>query len=68
MKITSIARPVTVMIIAAATLVPLKTEAQRRGERRDRTPVLNLEKGTSEFETANFRLGGTELNTDSGIS
>ncbi len=57
MKITSIAKPVTVMMVAAATLIPLKTEAQRRGERRDRTPVLNLEKGTSEFETANFRLG-----------
>jgi len=46
-----------VMMMAAAILVPLKTEAQRRGERRDRTPVLNLEKGTSEFETVNFRLG-----------
>ena len=57
MKIKSIVQPVAVMMMAAATLVPLKTEAQRRGERRDRTPVLNLEKGTSEFETANFRLG-----------
>ncbi|MDM8001830.1 MAG: DUF5695 domain-containing protein [Bacteroidota bacterium] len=57
MKIRSIVRPVVVIMMAAATVVPLKTEAQRRGERRDRTPVLNLEKGTSEYETANFRLG-----------
>jgi len=57
MKIRSIARPVAVMMITAATVIPLKTEAQRRGERRDRTPVLGLEKGTREFETADFRLG-----------
>ena len=57
MKIRSIARPIAVMMITAATVIPLKTEAQRRGERRDRTPVLGLEKGTSEFETADFRLG-----------
>jgi len=57
MKIRSIAQPVAVMMMAAATIVPLKTQAQRRGERRDRTPVLGLEKGTREFETANFRLG-----------
>jgi len=49
--------PVAVMIIAAALIIPVKTEAQRPGERRDRTPVLGLEKGISEYETASFRLG-----------
>lgn len=57
MRIRSITRPVAVIMIAAATVLPVKTEAQRRGERRDRTPVLGLEKGTSEFVTSNFRLG-----------
>jgi len=57
MRIIRIARHVSVIIMATAIIIPLNTDAQRRGERRDRTPVLGLEKGTSEFETANFRLG-----------
>lgn len=44
-------------MMATATIIPLNTEAQRRGERRDRTPVLGVDKGTMEYETGNFRLG-----------
>ncbi len=44
-------------MMATATIIPVNTEAQRRGERRDRTPVLGVDKGTREYETGNFRLG-----------
>jgi hypothetical protein len=57
MNMIAKAKPVAAILIAAATVFPLKTEAQRRGEMRDRTPVLGLEKGTRDFETDNFRLG-----------
>ena len=54
----TIAGPVTVILMAAAMAFPLKTEAQRSGERRSpRPPVIGLDKGTKEFETADFRLG-----------
>lgn len=54
----TISRPATVILIAAASVFPLKSVAQGDGERRaPRPPVLALEKGTKEFETADFRLG-----------
>mgnify|MGYP007116712795 FL=1 len=57
MKMKTITLQAAVILMAAATVFPLKTEAQRRGDRFDRTPVLGLEKGIREFETQEFRLG-----------
>ncbi len=50
--------PAMIIMMVATMLLPLNGKAQGRGERRERRPpVIGLEQGAKEFETALFRLG-----------